>query len=221
MAFRGAINLVRQFTHHWPRAHQMLTFLVGINWADIQIWVNTSIFHREWIGWTCSFSEQILEHGALLCCTGCSCPKLSGQILFSYAVYLEWAEMNIPLYYWSRAVKFASLDLYTVHFPSRILILQIVHDNWYIIVLRKSGPSVAFCNMWVGLISAFSAAMYSQLEVQVHALVCVLSASSCGSTTLYHALILQLPLPSEEGQHWIVFSINSYLITFILLHDVV
>lgn len=204
MAFRGAINLVRQFTHHWPRAHQMLTFLVGINWADIQIWVNTSIFHREWIGWTCSFSEQILEHGALLCCTGCSCPKLSGQILFSYAVYLEWAEMNIPLYYWSRAVKFASLDVY-----------------WYIIVLRKSGPSVAFCNMWVGLISAFSAAMYSQLEVQVHALVCVLSASSCGSTALYHALILQLPLPSEEGQHWIVFSINSYLITFILLHDVV
>jgi hypothetical protein len=99
-------------------------------------------------------------------------------------VYLEWAEMNIPLYYWSRAVKFASLDVY-----------------WYIIVLRKSGPSVAFCNMWVGLISAFSAAMYSQLEVQVHALVCVLSASSCGSTALYHALILQLPLPSEEGQH--------------------
>jgi hypothetical protein len=100
-----------------------------------------------------------------------------------------------------RAVKFASLDVYTVHFPSRILMLQIVHDNWYVIVLRKSGPSVAFCNMWVVLISAFSAAMYSQLEVEVHALVCVLSASSCGSTTLYHALILQLPLPSEEGQH--------------------
>jgi hypothetical protein len=45
--------------------------------------------------------------------------------------------MNIPLYYWYKAVRFASLDAYVIDILFKILIFQIAHDNWYVILLKK------------------------------------------------------------------------------------
>jgi hypothetical protein len=62
--------------------------------------------------------------------TNFSYPKLLDQIMFFYAMSLQWDEMNIPLYYWCKVVIFASLYAYEVDNLFKIFIFQIAHDNW-------------------------------------------------------------------------------------------
>jgi hypothetical protein len=46
-------------------------------------------------------------------------------------------EMNIPLYYSYKVIILVSLDAYVIDILFKILIFQIAHDNWYVILLKR------------------------------------------------------------------------------------